>query len=165
MKYAVKLGSIVIVWCLFLSSSLEANEPIVLTVEDHSFQSPVAHQYHFTLSQLTSLPVQQIKTENPWYSGEHVYTGFDIQTLLDQVGVSATQIKITALNNYATEIPIEDFLDYGAIFATHIDGKQLTIRNRGPLMVIYPFTDFPQIKNETYYGRSIWQIRVIELHN
>ena len=40
---------------------------------------------------------------------------------------------------------------------------QLTVRQRGPLWVIYPWSDQPNLQNEVYYSRSIWQLKALEV--
>jgi hypothetical protein len=61
-----------------------------------------------------------------------------------------------------TEIPLSDFVVNGAIFATHQDGKPMSVRKLGPIMVIYPFDQREDLKSEVFYGRSIWQVDRIE---
>ena len=37
----------------------------------------------------------------------------------------------------------------------------MTLRDKGPLWVIYPFDDDPRYRSETVYFRSIWQLNRI----
>ena len=39
----------------------------------------------------------------------------------------------------------------------------MSVRDKGPLFVIYPFDEAPELNNETYYGRSAWQVKSIEV--
>ena len=72
-------------------------------------------------------------------------------------------LRVTALNDYVTEIPVADFRDNPVILATAIDGKSLSVREKGPIFIIYPFDEQPSLNNETYYGRSAWQVKSIEV--
>ncbi len=50
-----------------------------------------------------------------------------------------------------------------AIFATHKDGaKRWPSAKRGRFPHL-PFTEFPELLNEQYFGRSAWQIATIEV--
>ena len=48
-------------------------------------------------------------------------------------------------------------------FGYEMDGKPIPVRNKGPLMVIYNFDQHPELRNEAYYGRSIWQIQSLKV--
>ncbi|MEO9654194.1 molybdopterin-dependent oxidoreductase [Marinomonas sp.] len=113
----------------------------------------------FDLAMLNTLPQVSVTTHNPWTDGEHTYTGFSVMDLLKQLKNSGSHLKFTALNQYQAEIPLSDFTEHGAIMATHRDGLPMSIRNLGPIMVIYPFDQNSDLKIEQYYGRSIWQIK------
>ncbi|RBP85229.1 hypothetical protein EBI01_01125 [Marinomonas rhizomae] len=117
----------------------------------------------FDLTMLNRLPQYTVITHNPWTKGRHTYQGFSAIDLLQRVGSSGTLLQITALNEYMTEIPLSDFTENGAIFATHLDGKPMSVRNLGPIMVIYPFDERKELKSEMFYGRSIWQVDRIKV--
>jgi len=116
----------------------------------------------FDMAMLQALPQYTITTRNPWAKGLHTYQGFSATDLLKSVGNKGTLLHVTALNQYMTEIPLNDFVENGAIFATHQDGKLMSVRNLGPIMVIYPFDEREDLKSEIFYGRSIWQVNQIE---
>ncbi|BDX04424.1 oxidoreductase [Marinomonas pontica] len=116
----------------------------------------------FDLAMLDALPQYTITTHTPWTQGLHTYRGFSAVDLLDHLGSTGTLLQITALNQYMTEVPLSDFLDNGAIFATRQDGREISVRNLGPIMVIYPFDEREELKSERIYGRSIWQVSHIK---
>jgi|EndMetStandDraft_7_1072992.scaffolds.fasta_scaffold00940_7 hypothetical protein len=118
----------------------------------------------FDLAMLTGMDNRVTKTSAPWYDGTHEFAGPLGSTLLDTVGASGTMLRVTALNDYVTEIPVSDFRDYRVVLATSIDGKLLSVRDKGPIFVIYPFDEHPELNNETYYGRSAWQVKSIEVY-
>jgi len=110
---------------------------------------------------LDQLPRSSISTHTPWNEGKHTYTGFNAQEFFDLLGVEGENLSLIALNDYMIDIPVKDFTEVGAIFATHMDGVPMTVRNKGPIMIVYPFDDKPKLKNESYYGKSIWQVNQI----
>ncbi|MBR7888065.1 molybdopterin-dependent oxidoreductase [Marinomonas sp. A79] len=133
---------------------------VLLTVSD-SQKSTTDTQ--FDMAMLQRLPQYSVTTHNPWTIGEHTYRGFSAVDLVAYLGLSGNWLQVSALNHYMTEIPLSDFVENGAMFATHLDGKPMSVRNLGPIMVIYPFDERPELKSERYYGRSIWQIERIKL--
>ena len=44
-----------------------------------------------------------------------------------------------------------------------MDGAYMTVRNKGPLFVIYPFDAVPALQTELYYSRAAWQVRSITI--
>ena len=39
----------------------------------------------------------------------------------------------------------------------------MAVRDKGPLVIVYPFDDRPELRTALYYGRAIWQLRSLEL--
>lgn len=117
----------------------------------------------FDLAMLETLPQHSVTTQNPWARGLNTYQGFSAVDLLALFDSQASLLQVSALNKYMTEIPIKDFVENGAIFATHQNGLPMSVRNLGPIMVIYPFDDQENLKSEVFYGRSIWQVSQIKL--
>lgn len=110
---------------------------------------------------LDQLPRDTISTHTPWNEGKHTYTGFQAEEFFELLGIEGENLRIIAMNDYMIDIPVQDFIEVGAIFATHMDGVPMTVRNKGPIMIIYPFDEKPELKNESYYGKSIWQVNQI----
>ena len=38
----------------------------------------------------------------------------------------------------------------------------MSVRDKGPLWVMYPFSDAPALKTETNYSRCIWQLNRLQ---
>ena len=157
-----KLNPLVLLFLGVISmASYAADKPqgrVLLTVSGAINTINQEQELAFDLAMLGTLPQHSITTHNPWTKGLHTYQGFSAVDLLQRLGSSGTLLRVTALNEYMTEIPLSDFIDNGAIFATHMDGKPMSVRNFGPIMVIYPFDEREELKSELFYGRSIWQV-------
>jgi hypothetical protein len=153
---------------LFLSllsaSSYALDKPknrVILTISGAINTTNVGQEAQFDLEMLQALPQHTITTHNPWTEGAHTYQGFSLKDLLDSLGNQGTLLQISALNQYMTEAPLQDYNVEGAILATHQDGKPMSVRKLGPIMVIYPFDTNNDFKTEVYYGRSVWQVNKI----
>ena len=75
------------------------------------------------------------------------------------------QLLMTALNDYAIEVPISEAVSGGPILATRANGEVLSVRDKGPIWVIYPFDDNAAYKTEVTYSRSIWQLKSIKVED
>lgn len=112
----------------------------------------------FDMAALDALPQGTITTTTPWYDGPRTFTGPLLRAVLQQAKVAGAVLRISALNDYSVEIPVEDLDLYGVVLATRIDGKPLSVRDKGPLFVIYPFDSRTDLKQEKFYSRAIWQV-------
>jgi hypothetical protein len=59
---------------------------------------------------------------------------------------------------------MDDIKDYPVILATRVDGEELSVRDKGPLFVIYPFDEHPDLYNEVIFSRSVWQVASLTVH-
>ncbi|MBJ7554802.1 hypothetical protein [Marinomonas spartinae] len=137
--------------------------PVVLSLSGILEKTNGDQQANFDMAMLEKLPQKSFTTSAPWTNKKDTYTGFSATDLLKQVDSKGTLLRITALNQYIIDIPVSDFAKHGAIFAIEKNGHPISIRDLGPILVIYPFDDHPNLQNEVYYWRSIWQARYIEI--
>lgn len=116
---------------------------------------------------LAALPQHEFTTRTPWHKGAVRFSGPRLRDVLAAAGVRpggpARSIHAAALNDYEIIIPLQDAWDHDVIVATRLDGKEMTVANRGPFFVIYPFDQKPQLGSETFYSRSIWQLARMEV--
>lgn len=112
---------------------------------------------------LRSLPQHKVQTDTPWTEGAVVFEGPLLRDVLDLVGAEGEIIKTTAINDYFVDIPVNDAYRFDIIMAMRMNGKELTIRTKGPLWVIYPWSSNDRLRSETYYSRSIWQLMRIDV--
>ncbi|WP_338464610.1 molybdopterin-dependent oxidoreductase [Franconibacter daqui] len=117
----------------------------------------------FDIASLEKLGVVSFQTTSPWYNGHTEFTGIPLQKLMDYVGAKGTVVKVTALNDYTTVIPLSDFRKYNVILATKINGEYMRIRDKGPLFIVYPYDSLPELNNQIYYSRSAWQVSIMNI--
>lgn len=108
---------------------------------------------------LEQLGSTTVETTTPWFNGVSRFEGVRLDKLMEAVGAKGTRVAAVALNDYVSEIPIEDFSAYGVILAYKRDGAYMAVREKGPLFVIYPFDAHPDTKAQKYYSRSVWQVK------
>ncbi|MFN4210077.1 MAG: molybdopterin-dependent oxidoreductase [Devosia sp.] len=147
---------------LFLAPGLAQaqSEPVILTIDGAiSGGVPV----DMTRTQLEALGSASVATSTPWHEGAPQFEGVPMSALLEHVGATGEVAEVLALNDYRTTIPVSDFMDYPVILALKQDGEYMSVRNKGPLFIIYPFDDFDELQADIYYSRSAWQVRRITI--
>ncbi|WP_442039982.1 molybdopterin-dependent oxidoreductase [Microvirga sp. 2MCAF35] len=117
----------------------------------------------FDRAMLEDLGLVTIETTTPWYEGKVKFEGVLLDKLMKQVGAKGERVSVIALNDYATEIPIADFAKYNVILAIKRDGEYMPVRDKGPLFIVYPYDSNPELKSQTYFARSAWQVAKIEV--
>ena len=60
-------------------------------------------------------------------------------------------------------MPVSDFRKHAVILATRHDGALMPVREQGPLWVIYPMDKEPDLRIESTYTRSVWQVTAIDI--
>ncbi len=118
----------------------------------------------FDAAMIDKLPTHEFKTWTPWFKDPVTFRGPLLQTVLDAVGAQGQTLQMVALNDYAVNVPESDARKFGPLLATHINGKVLGVRDKGPLFLIYPFDAKPETRADLYYGRSIWQLTRMSVH-
>lgn len=110
---------------------------------------------------LRALPQYTVRTRTPWHDGLGQFSGPRLWDLLEPLRPAGKTLRITALNDYSVNIPLSDLQHYQPVLAWQLNGKALSMRNKGPLFLVYPFDSYPELNNPLYYARSIWQIKTI----
>lgn len=118
---------------------------------------------YFDYAQLKSFPQHEIEVNTPWFNGPRNQSGPLLSDVLAFVKASGDTLLATALNDYLSRIPMSDVENYPIILAIDKDGKPMRIRDMGPVFVIYPFHSFPELRDETYYARSVWQVKSLTI--
>lgn len=117
----------------------------------------------FDREMLEALGMETITTTTPWHKGTVTFEGVPLAKVMEVVGAKGKTVKALALNDYVTQIPMEDFAKFGVILALKRDGEYMPVRDKGPLFIVYPYDSKPELKSQTYYGRSAWQLKRLEV--
>lgn len=136
---------------------------VVLTVSGLDPAVFVGGVVQFDTARLRALGETRLRTSTIWTEEEHEFTGCLLKDLTDYLGVNEGTIKAAALNDYTVEIPLTDAVQDGPILAYAIDGVEMTVREKGPLWIVYPFDAKPEYRSEVIYTRAIWQLVSFEV--
>lgn len=135
----------------------------VLTISGELNTTNVADTLVLDREALAALPVTSFETSTIWTDGAHTFQGVSLHDLAALVGATEGAFMATAINDYSVEIPMEDAVDGGPIVAYLMDGEEMSVREKGPLWVIYPYDSKADYRTEVIYSRSIWQLDRLEV--
>lgn len=118
----------------------------------------------FSRAELKEMTQTSYRTSTEWTDGSPEFSGPLARDVIASVGVGdATVAVMTAANDYAIEVPIHELMEYDVILATSVDGKRLSLRDKGPIWVMYPRDQHKELQDPMFNGRLIWQMVRIEL--
>ena len=117
----------------------------------------------FDMAMLEALTQQSFTTKTPWFKQARKFTGPLLRDVLNHVGAQGSTLRVAALNDYRIDVPSDDALRFGIVLARMIDDKPITVREKGPLFMIYPFDSDAALRNALYYSRSVWQLKTIDV--
>lgn len=158
MRLMVMLLGFVVCTPLWAGELARPTGKVLLTISGNIENTNEAGKAVFDIASLEKLGTVSFQTTSPWYNGRTTFTGIPLQKLMEYVGAKGKVVKVTALNDYTTVIPLGDFKKYNAILALKINGEYMRIRDKGPLFVVYPYDSLPELNNQIYYSRSAWQV-------
>lgn len=116
-----------------------------------------------TRDQLLALPQHQL-TEQPMnFPSAGRFRGPLLADVLKLAGADAGDATLTALDDYKVTITGDEMASYNPILALELDGVTLAGHDFGPYFVMWPFKERPEIDNETFQAKAIWQVIRMEV--
>ncbi|WP_291913450.1 molybdopterin-dependent oxidoreductase [Limnohabitans sp.] len=162
-----KIGVLCVMAGMFTGSAAWALEapkgPVVLQVsgliEAHN-QGKVAA---LDMKALQALPQKSFTTQTPWDQKPVTFSGPLLRDVLQLVKAKGQHIRAVALNDYRVKLPVSDAREHDVVVAVQMNGQAIPVRTKGPLFIVYPFDAKKELQHKTYYERSIWQLKAIEV--
>jgi hypothetical protein len=137
--------------------------PVVLSITGALTHTNDNGAASFDMALLATLPQHSFSTKTPWFPQPHKFTGVLVRDLLDAVGSKAGIARAIALNDYRADMPTDELIKNDAMIAYLLDDQPMPVREKGPLVIIFPFSDRPELRNAVHYSRAVWQLRSLEL--
>ncbi len=134
---------------------------VLLIVNGQIGNANVDGEAHFDRAMLEGLGMTRVITGTPWHQPGTVFEGVSATRLMEAVMPQGSALIATAANDYHVSIPISDLDRYKVLLALTVGGRDLTLRTKGPIWVIYPdgIDLAPPIRAE----RMIWQLVGLEV--
>ncbi len=120
-------------------------------------------EWALTLEDLRDMTQTELSTSNEFVDGEKLFRGPLMREVLMQfAGRKSDKVWLTAANDYQVEVATSEFYDYDVILALSMGGVALSKRDKGPIWVIYPMSDFAELRDPVYNSHLIWQLVKVE---
>lgn len=145
-----------------ISAPLLAEAPAaaagVLVVSDGETGAEVAR---YDTADLRAMRQVTYRTSTVWTSGVRVWQGVPLAEVVRAAGVSGTILRLHASNDYEVHVPLAEIEADVPIIAYLVDGQPMSMREKGPFWVLYPYDSDPSYRSEVTLTRSVWQLEEI----
>ncbi len=115
-------------------------------------------QFVFDQRMLDELPQAEFTTSTIWTEGIDTFSGPALKDLIDFVGGGSGDVIANALNDYSITVPRTSIEDTAPILATRINGNTFSVREKGPLWLVFPYDESERYRSELMYAMSVWQL-------
>ena len=112
---------------------------------------------------LAALGAEELATRTPWTEGVPRFGGVPLAKALGAAGATGDRVRAVALNEYAVEFSAGDAIAKGAFLARTMDGRELTVRDKGPFWMVFPWSERPELGTASVQALSVWQLRELEV--
>jgi hypothetical protein len=136
---------------------------VILSVTGRIERANAPDRADFDRAGLERLGMTEIVTSTDWTQGKKRFEGPLVRDVLTAVGASGTSVYAVALNGYRFEIPVADFARYPVILALKSDGQYMSVREKGPIWIVYPQDQHPELDNAATKNKWIWNLRTFEV--
>lgn len=125
---------------------------------------PDRGKVHFSRDDLEALDWREITTGNQFITGDAVFRGPRVADALALIGhAGAKYARLVSAAGRHSDILISELQKYEAILALEMNGRALTLRDFGPIWVMYPMNDHSELEDSRFNNRLVWQLQEIEL--
>lgn len=130
-----------------------------LTVNRPSPEGPVI----LTPAQLQALPQHELTEQPTNFPNPGKFRGPLLADVLKLAGAEGKDAKLTAFDDYQVSITADEMAQHQPILSLELDGATLIGHDFGPYFVMWPFKEKPEIDNDTFQSKAIWQVIKIEV--
>ena len=136
---------------------------VLLRVSGNIETANSGDELHLDREQLMAIDTQVVETSTPWTDGVSRFEGPLFRRVLEVAGARGDRVRVRTLNDYTVEIPLRELQQYDVILALQQDGVPLEVRELGPVFVLYPFDENPELFNQSVRHRSAWHVISVEV--
>lgn len=137
--------------------------PVILTVTGQITETNVAGSAQFDAAMLADLGMVEFATATNWTEGVNSFSGPALAAVLTRVGAAGSTLRAVAINDYLVEFPLAEAFHDGPTLAFLMNGAEMSVRDKGPIWLIFPFDSNIEFRTEEIYRRSVWQLDRLEV--
>jgi hypothetical protein len=135
----------------------------LLTITGMIQETNADGRLEFDREMLEQLGITALTTRTPWTEGERAFVGVAFANLLDAIGAIGASARAVAANDYVVDIPLSTLLGADAFLAMSMDGRQLRLRDKGPLWIIFPWSQRPELDRSELHSYAVWQLQSLHI--
>ncbi len=141
---------------LLLVSPLCRSAELTIQFADGSSQSLSLEQIE------TRFTPETFQTPLPWFSTPQTFTAVKLLDVLRYFHAeNAKGVQLYALNDYSSEISIDDIKRYQPYLVYKMNNALMRIRDKGPYWLVYDLARYPKLNTEQYWQQMTWQIATL----
>lgn len=145
---------------LGLNAEVEAQSATALEI---SGAGADAGPVYLELADLDAMPQVTFETSTIWTDGTVTFSGVPLKALLGELSGRNGVVEMVALNDYKVDMPLDRLEDGAPIVATRLNGETMSVRDKGPYWVVFPYDSDTKYQTETTYAWSIWQLNRLKV--
>ena len=134
----------------------QAEEPI-LTVSGLTDGSR-----ELALGDLRRMGATELTTSTPWTDRAETFTGVSGTRFVEALGATGGEVVAQALNDYRVVIPFDVLGSDDVLVAYARNGEPMSVRDKGPVWILFPFDADRRFLSDTYRTYSIWNLSHLE---
>ena len=158
MNNALKLIAVVIALVGFYAAPAMAGGTLSMTNAN-------GETVRVSMKELMDLQATEINTSTQWTDGVQKFRGVAFDLLFDTYGLEADTVRVSALNDYNVMVPADVLRNDGAILAYQLNDAEMSVREKGPFWVIFPYDADERFNTDTYWAYSVWQVKSVDAAN
>ena len=137
--------------------------PVILVVNGNVAVTNSEEGAAFDRQMLEDLGMTELETSTPFTDGVQVFKGVVARKVLERVGAEGTEVVAAALNDYTVSLPMSDFENYDVLLATEMNGEEMRVSDKGPIWIVYPRDDHPELQERRVSERWVWQLKSLRV--
>lgn len=155
---SVGIAATLLVQAASAESHVSQQDNVLLQVAPADGSAAESSPVTFDRARLEALPQHEFTTSTIWTVGDHSFSGPSLHDVLVDAELSGTTVYLVAANGYEVRMAWDELEDTVPIIATRIDGEPFSVREKGPLWVVFPYDLDARYRTEAVYALSIWQL-------
>jgi hypothetical protein len=116
----------------------------------------------YAVDDLRAIESIGVTTSTPWTEGAQSFVGVSGPRFVEAAGITAATVAAVALNDYQVEIPLEVLNDPNLLIAYERNGAPMSVRDKGPFWIVFPYDQMPEYLGDAYISYSIWNLARME---
>lgn len=116
-----------------------------------------------SLADLDSFEQHSFTTSTIWTTGLMEFSGPALTDVVASTGAGTAGLRLRAANDYSITLNPSVLEADAPIIATRINGQTFTLRERGPLWLVFPYDAHARFRTEQIFAASIWQLTDIDV--